>query len=56
MFLDELFANFLKEEEFLNGVDPKTLGSYQPAFNACQRVLTGQAAPDKLMKFPTGTL
>lgn len=40
MFLEELFANFLKEKEFLSGISPKTIRSYQQAFNAYQRVLS----------------
>ena len=48
MFLEELFTNFLKEKTFLTGVSPKTIRSYQQAFNAYQRVLSaaGQFQPE----------
>ena len=37
--MKELFEHFLKEKQFLNGVSPKTIRSYQQAFNAFVRVV-----------------
>src|SRR6185295_8778557 len=42
MSLADLFARFLKEKQFLSNISPKTVRSYQQAFNAYQRVLSGQ--------------
>lgn len=38
--MEQLFADFLKEKQFLNGVSLKTIRSYKQAFNAYQRVLS----------------
>jgi integrase/recombinase XerD len=38
--MKDLFATFLKEKQFLNGVSPKTIRSYRQAYNAYQRVLS----------------
>ena len=42
MSLVDLFARSLKEKQFLANISPKTVRSYQQAFNAYQRVLSGQ--------------
>jgi site-specific recombinase XerD len=52
MFLNELFATFLKEKTFLSNLSPKTIRSYQQAFNAYQRVLSGHVLED-LCALPT---
>jgi integrase/recombinase XerD len=43
--MKDLFAQFLKEKEFLAGVSPKTIRSYQQAFNTYQRVLSEHESP-----------
>ena len=61
MFLEDLFEKFLKQKTFIVGVSPKTIRSYQRAFNAYQRVLGKSSAssldcpkgPDAL---PTGSV
>jgi integrase/recombinase XerD len=40
MSLFSLFEQFLKEKQFLIGISPKTIRSYQQAFKAYQRVLS----------------
>jgi integrase/recombinase XerD len=54
MFCKELFERFLKEKTFLTGVSPKTIRSYRQAFNAYQRVLSGEDyGTSEEMKLPT---
>lgn len=43
--MKELFADFLKEKEYLAGLSKKTLDSYQQAFNCYVRL--GGDAPTK---------
>ena len=43
MSLFSLFEQFLKEKQFLIGISPKTIRSYQQAFKAYQRVLSSQS-------------
>jgi integrase/recombinase XerD len=45
--MEALFNLFLKEKQFLNGISPKTIRSYQQAFNAYQRVLNGSGHSDR---------
>jgi len=52
MVLEDLFEKFLKEKTFLAGVSPKTVRSYKQAFNAYQRVLSGNSA-EGLCALPT---
>jgi site-specific recombinase XerD len=52
MSLFSLFEQFLKEKQFLIGISPKTIRSYQQAFKAYQRVLSGNSASD-LCALPT---
>jgi integrase/recombinase XerD len=52
--MKDLFAQFLKEKQFLNGISLKTIRSYQQAFNAYQRVLTKvRLRPDWAEALPT---
>ena len=54
MSLTDLFARFLKEKQFLANISSKTVRSYQQAFNAYQRVLSGQVGcTSKADEIPT---
>jgi integrase/recombinase XerD len=44
--MKELFEQFLKEKRYLCNLSPKTLDSYQQAFNAYQRVLNRNSISD----------
>jgi hypothetical protein len=44
MSLFSLFEQFLKEKQFLIGISPKTIRSYQQAFKGYQRVLSGSGS------------
>ncbi len=45
--MEKLFADFLKEKEFLQDISPKTVRSYGQAFNAYQRVLSKSAVSNR---------
>ena len=47
MSLFSLFEQFLKEKQFLIGISPKTIRSYQQALKAYQRVLSGSGHVDR---------
>jgi site-specific recombinase XerD len=51
--MEKLFADFLKEKQFLNGISLKTIRSYQQAFNAYQRVLRLAAISGREDQLPT---
>ena len=54
MSLTDLFARLLKEKQFLANISSKTVRSYQQAFNADQRVLSGQVGcTSKADEIPT---